>query len=181
MIEGEVRKKAFTMPITNPSYPVGPYRFTDREYMIISYYTDSEALEHIVPEPLELVDTIVRYEFIRMPDSTGFGNAARACSSVIADGAGALTARAKAGSQRRCGVGSASTMLYAPGRHSSAIAVAAARGACLALPHSNPALSSFSHQLECAPNGGQIADWELTGTARLSKDESHGQAPHLQH
>jgi len=35
--------------------------------------------------------------------------------------------------------------------------------------------------MECAPSGGQIAGWELTGTAGLSKDESHGQAPHLQH
>ena len=73
MIEDEVRNAAFAMPITNPSYPVGPYRFTDREYMIISYATDRDALERIVPEPLELVDAIVRYEFIRMRDSTGFG------------------------------------------------------------------------------------------------------------
>jgi hypothetical protein len=34
--------------------------------------------------------------------------------------------------------------------------------------------------LECAPDGGQIASRELTGTAGLSEDESHGQAPHLQ-
>ena len=73
MIEDEVRKTAFAMPITNPSYPVGPYRFTDREYMIIGYSTDRDALERIVPEPLEPVDAIVRYEFIRMRDSTGFG------------------------------------------------------------------------------------------------------------
>ena len=32
--------------------------------------------------------------------------------------------------------------------------------------------------VECAPNGGQFADWELTGAAGLSEDESHGQAPH---
>lgn len=73
MIEDEIREAAFAMPITSPSYPVGPYRFTDREYMIISYATDREALERIVPEPLEVVDAVVRYEFIRMPDSTGFG------------------------------------------------------------------------------------------------------------
>src|SRR5262245_40032913 len=35
--------------------------------------------------------------------------------------------------------------------------------------------------MECAPDGGQIAGWELTGTCRASKDGSHGQAPHLQH
>jgi hypothetical protein len=32
--------------------------------------------------------------------------------------------------------------------------------------------------LECAPDGGQFAGWELTGAAGLSEDESHGQAPH---
>jgi hypothetical protein len=35
--------------------------------------------------------------------------------------------------------------------------------------------------LECAPDGGQIAGWELTGAAGLSEDESHGEAPHPQH
>src|SRR5262249_2610634 len=35
--------------------------------------------------------------------------------------------------------------------------------------------------LECAPDGGQVVGWELTGAAGLSKDGSHGQAPHLQH
>ena len=33
-------------------------------------------------------------------------------------------------------------------------------------------------RLECAPDGGQFAGWELTGAAGLSEDESHGQAPH---
>jgi transposase len=35
--------------------------------------------------------------------------------------------------------------------------------------------------MECAPDGGQAAGWELTGAAGLSEDESHGQAPHPQH
>src|SRR5262245_54384046 len=41
--------------------------------------------------------------------------------------------------------------------------------------------SKLDADLECAPEGGQIAGWELTRAAGLSKDESHGQAPHLQH
>jgi acetoacetate decarboxylase len=69
----DVRKAAFAMPLTSPSYPVGPYRFSDREYMIISYRTNREALERIVPEPLEFIEAVVRYEFIRMTNSTGFG------------------------------------------------------------------------------------------------------------
>jgi acetoacetate decarboxylase len=62
------------MPLTNPAYPRGPYRFYDREFIVITYRTDPEALAAVVPEPLEIDEPIVRYEFIRMPDSTGFGD-----------------------------------------------------------------------------------------------------------
>ena len=27
----DVRKKAFAMPLTSPAYPIGPYRFYNRE------------------------------------------------------------------------------------------------------------------------------------------------------
>jgi acetoacetate decarboxylase len=68
-----VLKTAFAMPLHSPSFPVGPYRFVDREYVIISYRTDRDILERFLPEPLELVEPVVKFEFIRMPDSTGFG------------------------------------------------------------------------------------------------------------
>ena len=70
----QIRNTAFAMPLTNPSYPPGPYKFVTREYMIISYRTDIDALRAVVPEPLEITEPIVKYEFIRMPDSTGFGD-----------------------------------------------------------------------------------------------------------
>ncbi|MDN5785851.1 acetoacetate decarboxylase [Pseudorhodobacter sp.] len=70
----DVRKQAFAMPLTNPSYPRGPYRFINREFLTITYRTDMEALRRVVPEPLEIPEPIVKYEFIRMPDSTGFGD-----------------------------------------------------------------------------------------------------------
>jgi acetoacetate decarboxylase len=70
----DVRRQAYAMPLTNPAFPRGPYRFFDREYLIISYRTDPEALRAVVPEPLEVIEPIVKYEFIRMPDSTGFGD-----------------------------------------------------------------------------------------------------------
>ena len=70
----DVKRTAFAMPLTNPAYPPPPYRFYDREYIIIKYRTDREALEAVVPEPLEIADNVVSYEFIRMPDSTGFGD-----------------------------------------------------------------------------------------------------------
>ena len=74
MTEEEIRKRAFAMPLTNPAYPPGPYRFVNREYLIITYRTDPERLRAIVPEPLALDAPLVKYEFIRMPDSTGFGD-----------------------------------------------------------------------------------------------------------
>ena len=70
----DVRRTAYSMPLTNPSFPPGPYRFFNREYFIITYRTDPEALAAVVPEPLEVTEPIVKYEFIRMPDSTGFGD-----------------------------------------------------------------------------------------------------------
>jgi len=70
----DVLRTAFAMPLTSPAFPPGPYRFTDREYMIITYRTDPEALRRVVPEPLIPSEPVVKYEFIRMPNSTGFGD-----------------------------------------------------------------------------------------------------------
>ncbi|MDA8050682.1 MAG: acetoacetate decarboxylase [Rhodospirillales bacterium] len=76
MTEDEVRRTAFAMPLTSPAYPKGPYRFIDREFLIITYRTDADRLRAVVPAPLAVDTTnpIVKYEFIRMPDSTGFGD-----------------------------------------------------------------------------------------------------------
>ena len=74
MTEAEVRSRAFAMPLTSPAFPPGPYRFINREFFIISYRTDPDALAAVVPEPLEVSDPVVKYEFIRMPDSAGFGD-----------------------------------------------------------------------------------------------------------
>jgi acetoacetate decarboxylase len=79
----EVRANAFAMPLAAPAYPPGPYRFVDREYLIISYRTDPDRLRALVPEPLEVgADALVNYEFIRMPNSTGFGDYTE-CGQVI--------------------------------------------------------------------------------------------------
>lgn len=69
-----IRQQAFAMPLTSPAFPVGPYRFAEREYFIVSYRTDPDKLRAVVPEPLEMTEPVVHYEFIRMPDSTGFGD-----------------------------------------------------------------------------------------------------------
>lgn len=70
----DVRKQAFAMPLGSPAFPPGPYRFFNREYLIIVYRTDLDALKAVVPEPLIVKEPLVKYEFIRMPDSTGFGD-----------------------------------------------------------------------------------------------------------
>ena len=74
MKESEVRERAVAMPLTAPAFPPGPYRFVDREYLIITYRTDPAKLQALVPEPLKPAGDIVKYEFIRMPNSTGFGD-----------------------------------------------------------------------------------------------------------
>jgi acetoacetate decarboxylase len=70
----DIKANAFAMPFTCPAYPRGPYRFSQREFLIITYRTDMDALRAVVPEPLEVVQALVKFEFIRMPDSTGFGS-----------------------------------------------------------------------------------------------------------
>lgn len=64
-----------SMPMASPSYPRGPYRFIDREYFIVTYQSDPEAIREQLPEPLEPDGSnTVLYEFIKMPDSSGFGD-----------------------------------------------------------------------------------------------------------
>ena len=42
------------MPLTSPAFPRGPYRFINREFLVITYRTDMDALRALVPEPLEV-------------------------------------------------------------------------------------------------------------------------------
>ena len=74
MKESDVRARAFAMPFTSPAFPIGPYRFVNREYLIITYRTDPRKLRELVPELLQIDEPLVKFEFIRMPDSTGFGD-----------------------------------------------------------------------------------------------------------
>ena len=70
------------MPLTSPAYPIGPYRFYHREFLIITYRTDPQKLRALVPEPLKVEEPLVKFEFIRMPDSTGFGDYSE-CGQVV--------------------------------------------------------------------------------------------------
>ena len=60
MTEDEIRKNAYAMPVHRPAYPRPPFRFLNREYFIIQYETDLDALRAVVPEPLT-VDTGPEY------------------------------------------------------------------------------------------------------------------------
>ena len=84
----DIKQNAFSMPLTSPAYPRGPYKFVDREFLIITYETDMDVLREVVPEPLIVVKPIVKYELIRMPDSTGFGDHHRAYPDQFANAVG---------------------------------------------------------------------------------------------
>ena len=66
----------FNMPAPRwlSSYPCGPYTFYNREFFVITYETDPEMLQSVLPPGLELVEPVIKFEFISMPDSTGFGS-----------------------------------------------------------------------------------------------------------
>jgi acetoacetate decarboxylase len=64
-----------SMPLASPSYSGGPFRFINREYFIVHYETDPEAIDAALPEPLcPDGSNSILYEFIAMPDSSGFGS-----------------------------------------------------------------------------------------------------------
>ncbi len=64
-----------SIPIASASYGRPPCRFIDREYLIISYESDPEAIRHAVPEPLEPDGSnMVLYEWTKMPDASGLGS-----------------------------------------------------------------------------------------------------------
>ncbi|GAN81377.1 acetoacetate decarboxylase [Acidocella aminolytica] len=65
---------ATSMPLASPSYPKGPFRFYNREYLLIHYETDPEIIRALLPEPLEPDGNDVFFEWMKMPDSTGFGD-----------------------------------------------------------------------------------------------------------
>ena len=70
----EIQQHAFGMPVTSPSCLKIEYKMRNREYFIISYETDIEILKKIVPEPLKVVNNVVKFEFMKMPDASGFGS-----------------------------------------------------------------------------------------------------------
>lgn len=62
-----------SMPLQSPTYPRGPYRFFNRQYLAIAYRTDAAAAREALPEPLELEGDAVSVQWLDLPDSVGFG------------------------------------------------------------------------------------------------------------
>lgn len=73
----------YATPLGSPAYPRGPHRFTNREYLNITYRTDPDRLRALVPEPLEIDDPLVRFEVMKMPDTTGFGSYVECGQAVV--------------------------------------------------------------------------------------------------
>ena len=72
-----------TTPLGSPAFPRGPYRFNNREYLNITYRTDIEPLREAVPEPLEIDDPLVRFEVMKMPDTSGLGSYTEAGQAIM--------------------------------------------------------------------------------------------------
>ena len=69
----EIKQNAFSMPYTSPSAIKIDYRFKNREYLSIDYETEIDVLKKIIPLPLKVINPTVKFQFINMPDATGFG------------------------------------------------------------------------------------------------------------
>ncbi|MBP2656435.1 MAG: acetoacetate decarboxylase [Firmicutes bacterium] len=63
-----------TTPVNAPPYIMSSPEFRKREYFSILYETDIDKLKEVVPEPLDIVEPLVRFEFMNMPDSTALGS-----------------------------------------------------------------------------------------------------------
>ncbi|MCQ4111519.1 acetoacetate decarboxylase [Aeromonas sp. JL9] len=66
----------FGMPVRqgNPAYTEAPNKFFGREYFIITYETCPDAIQKCLPPGLKAPEPIVKYEFMRMPNTSGFGS-----------------------------------------------------------------------------------------------------------
>jgi acetoacetate decarboxylase len=64
---------AFGMPLVAPAFNKPPLHFFRREILNITYKTDINILRKLVPEPLEIIEPLVKFQVIKMPDVPGCG------------------------------------------------------------------------------------------------------------
>ena len=70
------------MPLQSPTYPTGPYKFFERQYMIIYYRTDPAQIRRMLPEPLEPDGDTVSVQWLDLPDGEGFGAYSAALQAI---------------------------------------------------------------------------------------------------
>lgn len=71
-----------SMPLQSPSFPRGPYRFTNREYLVVQYRSCPDAIRHALPEPLEPDGDVVAVQWLDLPDGTGLGGYSAAAQVI---------------------------------------------------------------------------------------------------
>jgi hypothetical protein len=81
MKEDDVRKRAFAMPLTSPAYPPGPYRFLQREYLIITS-RDRSGHSGFLPRPQGRLHALQR----RGDDRRGHWSIQISCVMFLNDG-----------------------------------------------------------------------------------------------
>src|SRR5262245_15309153 len=96
------------MPLTSPAYPPGPYRFINREYLNITYRTNSKRLRALVPEPLLPDDDTVKNTSssacrIQLASVTTPGAARKICTDPVFWSCLAAKKRLASGSHRALG------------------------------------------------------------------------------
>jgi acetoacetate decarboxylase len=62
----DVVERAFAMPFSSPSYPPAPDKFFDRPALTVTYRSDIDQIQQLVPEPLVLKDPVVSIAFLFM-------------------------------------------------------------------------------------------------------------------
>lgn len=67
-------KKLTSMPAAAPVVGPEKVRCINREFFIVTYETDADKLQEIVPEPLTFESPIVKFEVIKMDDFRGLGS-----------------------------------------------------------------------------------------------------------
>ena len=73
-MDADLIRELPSMPLQSPTYPHGPYRFRNRQYMALPYRTSMEAIIDALPEPLEPDGDTVAVQWLDLPDGEGFGS-----------------------------------------------------------------------------------------------------------
>ncbi|MDT7934715.1 MAG: acetoacetate decarboxylase [Sphingomonadaceae bacterium] len=74
--------KLASMPLQSPTYPRGPYRFFNRQYMVHHYRTDPALIRQNLPEPLLPEGDTVTVQWLDLPDGEGFGAYSAAAQTI---------------------------------------------------------------------------------------------------